>query len=292
MHQVYLYGAHVYLNGAHMTSWKNDHGEELLFVSGKFGSHGSLEQHRFARNGFWSIDTDPPPFPINSKSFIDFILKPFEEDMEKWPRRVGLGTGRDLMLTSRIRNTIADGKPFTFTFAYHTYFSVLDIRIHVEQLNNLKMIQTLILDHVLDKYSGLEIWRIENFCPVPALKSSHGIFFMGDSYKPKRRTPVSHGGRSSVPNKSQRSRSMSFNPDRVRVRGRSLAFHALSGNFENAPPVVRKVYPTSVSPDSAKLTPKSAVVATLTTSFEQPPSYYASVCQRYVSLSFLKAIYR
>ena len=37
-------------------------------------------------------------------------------------------------------------------------------------------------DHVLDKYSGLEIWRIENFCPIPAPKSSHGMFFMGDSY--------------------------------------------------------------------------------------------------------------
>lgn len=42
--------------------------------------------------------------------------------------RVALGLGGDLMLTSRIRNTNADGKPFSFTFAYHTYFSVSDIR--------------------------------------------------------------------------------------------------------------------------------------------------------------------
>lgn len=40
--------------------------------------------------------------------------------------RVALGPGGDLMLTSRIRNT--DSKPFHFTFAYHTYFSVSDIR--------------------------------------------------------------------------------------------------------------------------------------------------------------------
>ncbi|KAF9667585.1 hypothetical protein SADUNF_Sadunf15G0038700 [Salix dunnii] len=53
----------------------------------QFGSHDSLEQHGFARNRFWSIDTDPRPFPINSKSFIDLILKPFEEDMQKWRRR-------------------------------------------------------------------------------------------------------------------------------------------------------------------------------------------------------------
>ncbi|KAH8505196.1 hypothetical protein Peur_045353 [Populus x canadensis] len=161
--------AEVYLYGAHVTSWKNDQGEELLFVSSKaifkppkairggipicfpqFGSHGSLEQHGFARNRFWSIDTDPPPFPTNSKSFIDLILKPSEEDMQKWPNsyefrlRVALGTGGDLMLTSRIRNTNADGKPFTFTFAYHTYFSVSDIsEVRVECLETLDYLDNL-----------------------------------------------------------------------------------------------------------------------------------------------------
>jgi len=98
--------------------------------------------------------------------------------------------------------------------------------------------------------------------------------------KPKRRTPASYGGRSSsVPDKSQRSRSMSFSPDRVRVRGRSPAFNALAATFENAnarnlstpPPVVRKLYPKSVTPDSIKVAPKSAAIATLTASFEQTP---------------------
>uniref|UniRef100_A0A453CU72 Aldose 1-epimerase n=1 Tax=Aegilops tauschii subsp. strangulata TaxID=200361 RepID=A0A453CU72_AEGTS len=42
--------------------------------------------------------------------------------------RVALGPKGDLFLTSRIRNTNTDGKPFSFTFAYHTYFSVSDIR--------------------------------------------------------------------------------------------------------------------------------------------------------------------
>jgi len=32
------------------------------------------------------------------------------------------------MLVSRIRNTNTDGKPFSFTFAYHTYFYVSDVR--------------------------------------------------------------------------------------------------------------------------------------------------------------------
>ena len=30
--------------------------------------------------------------------------------------------------------------------------------------------------------SGTEIWRIENFQPVPLPKSDHGKFYMGDSY--------------------------------------------------------------------------------------------------------------
>ncbi|XP_059460690.1 putative glucose-6-phosphate 1-epimerase isoform X2 [Corylus avellana] len=98
--------AEVYLYGGHVTSWKNDHGEELLFVSSKavfkppkairggipicfpqFSNLGSLEQHGFARNRFWTIETDPPPFPTttSSKTFVDLILKPSEEDMKIWP---------------------------------------------------------------------------------------------------------------------------------------------------------------------------------------------------------------
>ncbi|KAK9274850.1 hypothetical protein L1049_022104 [Liquidambar formosana] len=98
--------------------------------------------------------------------------------------------------------------------------------------------------------------------------------------KPKRRAPVSYGGRSSVPDKSQRSRSMSFSPDRVRVRGRSPAFNALAATFENPnarnlstpPPVVRKLYPKSVTPDSAKLASRSSAIAALTAGFEKPPA--------------------
>ncbi|KAL5699410.1 glucose-6-phosphate 1-epimerase [Ranunculus cassubicifolius] len=163
--------AEVYLYGAHVTSWKNDHNEELLFVSSKanfkppkpirggipicfpqFSNMGPLEQHGFARNRLWSIDTDPPPFPTVSpnKAFIDLILMPSEEDIKSWPHsyefrlRVTLGPGGDLMLTSRIRNTNTDGKPFTFTFAYHTYFSVSDIsEVRVEGLETIDYLDNL-----------------------------------------------------------------------------------------------------------------------------------------------------
>ncbi|XP_064953913.1 putative glucose-6-phosphate 1-epimerase isoform X2 [Musa acuminata AAA Group] len=98
--------AEVYLFGGHVTSWKNEHGEELLFVSSKaifkppkairggipicfpqFSSHGNLEQHGFARNKFWSIDTNPPQLPSNSliKTFVDLILKPTDDDIKIWP---------------------------------------------------------------------------------------------------------------------------------------------------------------------------------------------------------------
>ncbi|GFZ11893.1 Galactose mutarotase-like superfamily protein [Actinidia rufa] len=163
--------ANVYLYGGQVTSWKNDHGEELLFVSSKapfkppkairggipicfpqFGSHGHLEQHGFARNRFWSIDHDPPPFLTNNsnKAFVDLILKHSEEDAKIWPHRyefrlrVTLGPGGDLMLTSRIRNTNTDGKSFTFTFAYHNYFSVSDIsEVRIEGLETLDYLDNL-----------------------------------------------------------------------------------------------------------------------------------------------------
>ncbi|XP_020226292.1 putative glucose-6-phosphate 1-epimerase [Cajanus cajan] len=163
--------AEVYLYGGHVTSWKNEHAEELLFLSSKaifkppkairggipicfpqFGSLGTLDQHGFARNRFWTIDDCPPPFPTNTlnKAFVDLILKPTEDDIKIWPHsfefrlRVALGPGGDLMLTSRIRNTNIDGKPFSFTFAYHTYFSVSDIsEVRVEGLETMDYLDNL-----------------------------------------------------------------------------------------------------------------------------------------------------
>ncbi|XP_074586781.1 putative glucose-6-phosphate 1-epimerase [Curcuma longa] len=163
--------AEVYLFGGHVTSWKNDRGEELLFLSNKaifrppkairggipicfpqFSSHGNLEQHGFARNKIWSIDTDPPSLVSNSliKTFIDLILKPTDDDFKIWPHsyefrlRIALASGGDLILIPRIRNTNADGKPFSFTFAYHTYFSVSDIsEVRIEGLETLDYFDNL-----------------------------------------------------------------------------------------------------------------------------------------------------
>uniref|UniRef100_R7WDN6 glucose-6-phosphate 1-epimerase n=1 Tax=Aegilops tauschii TaxID=37682 RepID=R7WDN6_AEGTA len=160
----------VRLYGGQVTSWKNEQGDELLFVSSKaifkspgairggipicfpqFGTHGNLEKHGFARNRLWLVDDNPPPLPVNSgiKTYADLILKPSEEDLKIWPHRfefrlrVALGPKGDLFLTSRIRNTNTDGKPFSFTFAYHTYFSVSDISFPVPMHHNSKLYYVL-----------------------------------------------------------------------------------------------------------------------------------------------------
>ncbi|KAK8331140.1 hypothetical protein V6Z12_A10G054700 [Gossypium hirsutum] len=165
------WSAEVYLYGGQVTSWKNERREELLFLSSKalfqppkpirggipicfpqFGNLDSLEQHGFARNRLWSVDPDPPPCSshTNSRAFIDLILRHSEEEAKIWSHRyelrlrVALGPAGDLMLTSRIRNTNTDGKSFTFTFAYHTYFFVTDIsEVRVEGLETLDYLDNL-----------------------------------------------------------------------------------------------------------------------------------------------------
>lgn len=48
------------------------------------------------------------------------------------------------MLTSRIRNMNTDGKAFTFTFAYHNYFSVSDIsEVRIEGLETMDFLDNL-----------------------------------------------------------------------------------------------------------------------------------------------------
>ncbi|KAE8707974.1 putative glucose-6-phosphate 1-epimerase [Hibiscus syriacus] len=118
----------------------------------QFGNMDSLEQHGFARNRLWSVDPDPPPCSshASARAIVDLILTHSEEELKIWPHtfefrlRVALSPAGDLMLTSRIRNTNTDGKSYTFTFAYHTYFSVSDIsEVLVEGLETLDYLDYL-----------------------------------------------------------------------------------------------------------------------------------------------------
>ncbi|XP_024517192.1 putative glucose-6-phosphate 1-epimerase isoform X1 [Selaginella moellendorffii] len=188
--------AEVYLYGGQVVSWKNDRGEELLFLSSKtsfkppkpirggipicfpqFANVGALEKHGFARNRLWSIETDAPPILSSTNasgsnssrgSTVDLILKPAEDDLKMWTHkyveniffhccefymflsfssfelrmRLTLKRGGDLAQTIRVRNT--DTKPFTFTFALHTYFSVSDIsEVRIEGLETLDFLDNL-----------------------------------------------------------------------------------------------------------------------------------------------------
>ncbi|XP_057981038.1 putative glucose-6-phosphate 1-epimerase [Malania oleifera] len=162
--------AQVSLHGAQVTSWRSNQGEELLFTSSKaifkppkevrggisicfpqFGNCGSPEQHGLARNKIWTIDKSPPPFGSDDsygKSVIDLLLVPSEEDKKYWLHsfefrlRVSLATNGNLTMTSRIRNV--NGKPFSFSFAYHTYFSVSDIsEVRIEGLETLDYLDSL-----------------------------------------------------------------------------------------------------------------------------------------------------
>lgn len=152
-----------------MTSWKNNFGEQQLFVSRKasfkppkairggiqicfpqLGNHGVLEQHGFARNRLWSVDESPPFLDTTFDCHIDLILKQSEEDLKIWPHsyelrlQVALSPTGDLILISRIKNNNADCKPFQFSFAYHTSFSVSDIsEVRVDGLDTLDYLDNL-----------------------------------------------------------------------------------------------------------------------------------------------------
>ncbi|KAK8949352.1 hypothetical protein KSP39_PZI005810 [Platanthera zijinensis] len=162
--------ARVCLYGGQIISWRNERGEELLFTSCKanfkppkamrggvsiyfpqFGHYGLLGQQGFTRNKMWSIDCDPPalhPNDSNEKACVDLLLTPLDAELKCWPHcfefrlRVTLSMDGDLTVISRVRNI--NGKPFSFSFAYHTYFSVSDIsEVRVEGLETLDYLDNL-----------------------------------------------------------------------------------------------------------------------------------------------------
>ncbi|WOL01503.1 glucose-6-phosphate 1-epimerase [Canna indica] len=117
----------------------------------QFGNRGSLEQHGFARNKMWTIDDNPPPLNVDyckEKVSVNLLLKPSEEDLKSWPHcfeirhKVCLAMDGDLTLISRVRNI--NGRPFSFSFGYHTYLSISDIsEVRIEGLETLDYLDNL-----------------------------------------------------------------------------------------------------------------------------------------------------
>ncbi|KAL9242912.1 hypothetical protein vseg_016869 [Gypsophila vaccaria] len=162
--------ARISLYGGQVLSWKNEQGEELLFMSSKavfkppkairggipicfpqFGSRGLLEQHGFARNRMWAVDEQPPSprakTPTGQAS-TDLVLQPTGEDISSWPSkfeirlRVTLSEEGHLILRSRVKNT--NGKPLSFSLAFRTYFAISDIsEVRVEGLEMLDYLDSL-----------------------------------------------------------------------------------------------------------------------------------------------------
>ncbi|KZV29568.1 glucose-6-phosphate 1-epimerase [Dorcoceras hygrometricum] len=138
-----------------LSTWNSYRPHKEIQLDLQFSNNGPHEQHGFARVRFWDIDPSPPPLPTNysDMTFVDFILRPKDllpKDKTFWPHRfecrtrVGLRPMGELLLTTRIRNINTDGKSFTFSFAYHTYFSVSDIsEVRVEGLETMDYLDNL-----------------------------------------------------------------------------------------------------------------------------------------------------
>ncbi|EYU20902.1 hypothetical protein MIMGU_mgv1a026840mg [Erythranthe guttata] len=157
-----LHGCSVLCYGGQVLSWKNQRGEELLFVSEKklkcclinchdqFYDYGCLEGNGFARTRMWNaenlMDVTDFPYPTPDNAYVDLILDDMPDGFPNWTKhrfelrlRVILGPTGDLTMTTRVKNINTNGKPFSFKFSYHTYFSVSNIRAtQIEGLETMK----------------------------------------------------------------------------------------------------------------------------------------------------------
>ena len=133
----------------------------------------------------WLVENDPPALPSfdsTGKAYVDLVLKSSDEDTTRiWPHwysncdyftnlffsyfrflnncycscfsfefhlRVSLGLDGNLTLISRVRNI--NSKPFSFSIAYHTYFSISDIRFkHQVSLSSLLSLRS---SHLLNAF--------------------------------------------------------------------------------------------------------------------------------------------
>lgn len=151
--------AELYLQGAHVSSWKTAQQEELLFMSSKsafapgkairggiplifpqFGG-GDLPAHGFARNEMWSVKKAA----VASNGDVTTILGLAANDATKkvWPHHFELELtvclNDKLTLTLSCRNL--DQHEFDFQTAFHTYFQLGNItQARVTGLNGLTFI--------------------------------------------------------------------------------------------------------------------------------------------------------
>lgn len=149
--------------GAHVVSWKDPSGEELLYMSPKaifrrgkamrggipvcwpqFGLMGKLPQHGFARFTEWRIAGSA--VGDAGETCVSFELKDDADTRKLWPHsflaNLTLWLDKRLTLTLNVRNV--DKAAFDFTGAFHTYFRVSDIRhTRVHGLQGARILQAV-----------------------------------------------------------------------------------------------------------------------------------------------------
>lgn len=140
--------AHVYLHGAHVTSWKPARdGDERLFLSDRsefragsairggipvifpqFAAEGPLPRHGFARTSEWTLDE------VSAKggdALASLSLRDSAETRAVWDHpflaTLGVRVGGDqLAVTLAVENR--GRAPLSFTAALHSYLRVYDVR--------------------------------------------------------------------------------------------------------------------------------------------------------------------
>jgi glucose-6-phosphate 1-epimerase len=151
----------IYLNGAHVTSWRSE-GEEILFLSeqsrfsvGKpirggiplvfpqFGP-GKLPQHGFARSSLWEIASTR----VAESGEVEVVLALNNSDTtrEVWDHafRAEFVVSVTDRLRTELRVTNSNTVVFEFTAALHTYFAIADIgSAHIAGLKGLDYLDSL-----------------------------------------------------------------------------------------------------------------------------------------------------
>lgn len=162
--------AEVFLHGAHVTSWKDNSGQEQIFVSKQavfkppkairggvpvcfpqFGDMGPVKaQHGFARNSEFTL--------VNATTdSVKLSLNPTKEQRQgNFPDHalfVKVTVG-DNTLTEELEviNSTEAESPLKFTAALHTYFRISDIsQTHVQGLSGLQY-----LDNMQNRQEGTD----------------------------------------------------------------------------------------------------------------------------------------
>jgi len=153
----------VYMNGAHVTSWKTPPGVELLFLSrsawfesGKpirggipivfpqFSGQGPLPQHGLVRTMPWELTETS--IEDNDTIVAQLSVTDSEDTRAIWPYEFRLCLNvrlkaNDLTVSLRVYNA---GEEFDFQTAFHTYFRVTNIaKAGVYGLNSSEFLDAL-----------------------------------------------------------------------------------------------------------------------------------------------------